>query len=291
MNALECQPEVACKRVQEYQIEVAHRRARVASLGLEKQPKSSPTTEDASTATGFDDPLASISQIAAALPLGSNNHVVPGGSVDSASSSKSHASSTHRPMEGAMSTSSIKKSQALAYYTDLGVQGNGKAQSLHDMDLDQLRDLASKEDDVEQRTSAGHVYYFVFLKTGKLEDLDRAIQQAEGQIPVKADNPDYALRLKDLIIMLVKRYEHTSSLEHLQEAIFRAQEMIVTTPPDHPDRPARMSDWIGMMFKKYGRTGSQDELDEAMMAAREAGAMISVINSDRGPTLQIGIPM
>lgn len=300
MNELECQLKTARERLQEHQVEVARKRAQIASLSQEKQPTYSPPTENTSTSTRFDDPTASISQAAAAISLGSNDHAdpgnsVPGHAVNFASSPKPHASSIYHPIGGTMSTSSIKKPKALTYYTELDAQENGKARSFNNMDLDQLRNLAMEEDadsDVEQRKSAGHIHYFIFLKTGDLEDLKMAIRRAESLIPIKVDSPDYTSSLKDVIVMLVKKYEHTDSLDDLQEAIFRAQEMVAATPADHPDRPARMSEWIDMMFKKCGRTGLQDDLDETMMAAGEAGVVISVDSSNGGgPTLKVGIPM
>ncbi|KAF2185508.1 hypothetical protein K469DRAFT_707746 [Zopfia rhizophila CBS 207.26] len=295
VNELECQLKNARKRVQEHQAQVARKRARVESLGQDERPTYLPPTENTPTSSGIDDTTASISQTAVAFSLGPNDHAIPGNSINSASSPKPHASSSYRPIGGTMSTSSIEKPTALTYYTELSAQGSGKARSFNDMNLDQLRNLAAREKDVDgdvqQTNSAGHIHYFIFLKTGELEHLERAILRAEAQIPVNDNNPDYAPRLKDLIVMLYKKYEHTNSLDSLQEAIFRAQEMLAATPPDHPDRPARMGDWINIMFKKCNCTGLQDDLDEAIMAAREAGAVISVDNPDRGGLLQVRIPM
>jgi len=121
----------------------------------------------------------------------------------------------------------------LTYYTELDAQGNGKARLFNDMDLDQLRDLA--EDNAEQTKLISHVYYFIFLRTGAMKDLTRAIHCTEGQIPVNVDSLNYAPRLKDLIIMLIKRYKLTYSPDDLQEAIFCAQEMFMATPLDHLD--------------------------------------------------------
>ena len=126
-----------------------------------------------------------------------------------------------------------------------------------------------------------------------MDDLERAIHRAKGQIPINSDSSDYAPRLEDLIVMLIKKYELTGSLDDLQETILRAQEMIADTPLEHPNRPARISDWVKMMIYKCWRTGLQEDFDEAMIATREAGAVISVDNSHNGGpmTLKVRIPM
>lgn len=276
---LEHRLKVAHKRVREHQVEIAQKRARVASHSQEKRPTYSPTIETASTAhtypgTGFDNPTASRSQTLVDCSLGYNSHAVPDNSAASTSSSEVHDSSDYHPIGETINNSSIGNFETLTYYTELDARINGKARSFNDMDLDQLSDLAAKEEDAEGNfEQISHVYYFIFLKTGAIEDLERAIHRAEGRIPPKIDNPDYVSRLKDLIVMLVKKYERTYSLDNLQEAIFRAQEMIAVTPLDHPDRLARMGDWINMMFKKFSRTKSQDDLDEAMIAIQEAGGI------------------
>jgi hypothetical protein len=113
-----------------------------------------------------------------------------------------------------------------------------------------------------------------------MEDLERGVGRANEQMPVNTDNPHYEPRLKDLIVMLVKKYQHTNSPDDLQEAIFRAQEMMAATPLDHPDRSARMSDLITMILMKSRRMGSEDDFNEAIIIAREMGAVVSVEDSD-----------
>lgn len=91
--------------------------------------------------------------------------------------------------------------------------------------------------------------------------------------------------------MLIKKYKLTGSLDNLQEAVYRAQEMTIATPLEHLARPVRMADWTNITFQKFGRTGSQDDLD-AIITAREAGVEIFIDNSDSGGALrlQVGIP-
>lgn len=56
--------------------------------------------------------------------------------------------------------------------------------------------------------------------------------------------------------MVIKKYKLTGSLDDLQEAVYRAQEMTIATPLEHLARPVRMADWINITFQKSGRTGS-----------------------------------
>ena len=128
----------------------------------------------------------------------------------------------------------------LKYYLDGDEVG---WQSLKNMDIDELRHLAADEEAAAgQTTLISHVYYPIFLKIGAVEDLEQAIARANEQMPVNTDNHHYAARLKDLIVMLVKKYQYTNSLSDLQEAIYRAQEMMAATPLGHPDGSARISD-------------------------------------------------
>jgi hypothetical protein len=236
-----------------------------------------------------------MSQTAEGHSLGENCHAPPGDSV--ASTGSSEAGSSYRPAAGTISTSSVRKFYGLKYYKELNGDRDGGSQSLNDMDLGQLRRLAANEEDgkrdIEQTKSIAHVYYSIFLKTGALEDLERSLDRAKEQMLVKVDNPQYAPRLKDLIVMLFKKYQHTNLLDDLQEAIFRAQEMMTSTPLDHPDRSARIGDCINMMFMKFDRTGSQDDLDEAIIIAQEAGTAVSVdiLDSEGTMRMKVGIPM
>ena len=113
-----------------------------------------------------------------------------------------------------------------------------------------------------------------------------------GQVSTGDDSPDYAACLKHLIVMLLKKYRRTSLLSDLQEAIFRAQEMVVATSLDHPDRSAQIRDWINMMLMKFRHTGLQEDLYEAIITAREVGASVSADNIDgRGFVMKVGIPV
>ena len=185
----------------------------------------------------------------------------------------------------------------LQYYKELDGNVIIESQLLKNMDLVDLRRLTVNEEeeaksDTELNRCMGRVYYSIFLKTAAMEDLEHALDRTKKQIPIKVDNPRHAFRLKDLIVMLVNKYQHTNSQDDLQEAIFRAQEMVAATSLDHPDHSARMLDWIKMMFMKYNRTRSTDDFVEAKTTAQEAGVNFFTGISDGGdPTLKVQIPV
>lgn len=296
VRSLELQVEAARKRIREQQAEVVHKRARIASPSQEEQPQHLPSKEDASPAPnpepGSGNTGAPECSTTAGHSHGYSSHA-PGSSAMSASLSNMPTSNGCRPTMEARSADSLRKIGTLSYYTNLDAYDDNQVQSLEETSLDQLRDLAVKGEDaggnVEQAELDSHVRYFIFLQTGAMDDLEKAIDRAKKQIPLSLDRLDYTTRLKDLIVMLIKKYERTSSLDDLQETIFRAQEMIAATPPEHPDRQSRMSDWIKMMIHKCGRTGLQDDLDETIITAREAGVEISMDKSDDGGALRLGI--
>jgi len=189
------------------------------------------------------------------------------------------------------STSSFRKSPELAYYREVDVS---KTQPLNNMNISDLRRLASSPQELPQSTeqapSTAYIHYSLFLKTGQLDDLNQAILQANNELPTD-NNPDYAPRLRDLVTMLAVKFQHTNSLDNLQDAIFRAQEMVASTPQEHPDRPVRVGDWIRLMLMKFDHTGLQDDLDEARFSAQEVGAAIEVEGEDgRGMKVRVVIP-
>lgn len=145
----------------------------------------------------------------------------------------------------------------------------------YDLSLEELHGLATTWEenpsgDVGQITSLSIVYYFIFLKASAMGDLQQAIHRAEEAVAAtQVDDPDHTTRLKDLIVMLVKKYERTNSLEDLEGVILRAKEMVTVTPPEHPDRLARLKDLIVMMGKKYLQTRSREDLDEMIFMAEQ----------------------
>jgi tetratricopeptide (TPR) repeat protein len=275
---LERRAETVCQRIIEHEAETASKKAHVASQGLEKELQSSPTTENASTASShsrprFNNSIPPISQTTAGHSPGYNGHSPPSDSVAPAGSFEILASSHQNCVAGTISSDCIRKFETLKYYKDLDGDVDAGSCSLNEMDLDQLYCLVTynkgTERDIKQAKLTGHIYYFIFLKTKVLEDLERAIDRAQEQIPANTNSPQFAQRLKDLIVMQVKKCQYTKSSDDLQEAIFRAQDMMAATPLDHSDRSARVGDLIGMMLMKFNHTKSQEDLDKVIISARE----------------------
>jgi hypothetical protein len=187
--------------------------------------------------------------------------------------SKESLETTSKESEPAANTSSLKEAGELNYYTELSREENDHARSLLDTNSDQLRIIAN------QGKPAGHVYDLIFLIVRTIEDMGEAIQQAEGQIPVRKDSSDYVARIKDLLKMLVKRYKQTGTVINLQEATFHARKLVEATPLNYPGCPA---DRIKMMFEKSYCTGLQDDIDLAIAAAVEMDVEISNEDLARG---------
>lgn len=290
--------EAVRKRVWEREVVVAYNRAQVAIHRQKKRLADSSMTEDSSLASTYSGTRLDNPKVPGSWTTTGHSHThdsrPPGNSPLSVGSSIVHSSSNYHPAVGSWSPSSFGKFRTLSYFTELDGDGDNQVQSLKGIDLYQLRDFAAKEENaernVEQTKSASDARYIIFLETCVMDDLDRAICRAKEQIPINFDSADYTSRLKHLIVML-KKYKLTGSLDDLQEAVYRAQEMTIATPLEHLVRPVRMADWINITFRKFGRTGSQDDLD-AIITAREAGVEIFIDNSDSGGALrlQVGIP-
>ncbi|RYC56405.1 hypothetical protein CHU98_g9794 [Xylaria longipes] len=73
---------------------------------------------------------------------------------------------------------------------------------------------------------------------------------------------NYKPRLKDLVVMLAKKYQCNNSLSDLQEAILSAQEMVGATPLGYPNNSARGKDSITMILMKLGCTDPESWFHE-----------------------------
>lgn len=280
LEQLQRQIEVVCKRIRELDAESSPQGA---------QPEDTPDTDiasvlDSHTANTFDSPTLSTSQ----TQKESGHHSDDGqdaplyNSVDSETLAKASASSSHPPVEESTSTGRSSKTAGLQYYNNLDGDVVVESQLLRSVDLPNLCRLAATIDsDPERKGCIGRIHYAIFLKTNAMEDLERAIDRTKDQMPLKVEDPCFLFYLKDLTTMLMERYSCTGQLDDLQEAIFRAQEMVAATSIDNPDRSARLGDWITMIFMKCDRTGSPIDVDEAMLTLREAGVDV-VVNMVEG---------
>ena len=283
LEQLQRQIEVVCRRIRELDAESSPQGA---------QPGDTPDPDiasmlDSHTANTFDSPTLSTSQ----TQTGSGHHSDDGqdaplyNSVDSETLAKASASSSHPPVEESTSTGRSSKTACLQYYNNLDGDVVVESQLLRTMDLPNLRRLAAMIDsDPDRKGCIGRIHYAIFLKTNAMEDLERAIDRTKDQMPLKVEDPCFLFYLKDLITMLIKRYSGTDQLDDLQEAIFRAQEMVAATSIDNPDRLARLGDWSRMIFMKCDRTGSSMDLDEAILTLGEAGVDVDVDMLESGAT-------
>jgi CHAT domain-containing protein/tetratricopeptide (TPR) repeat protein len=170
---------------------------------------------------------------------------------------------------------------ALQYYQELDGPADDSPELLfYDMDLEQLYDFANtwegnQEKKVGDLRMLSRLYYFIFTRTGTLDDIQKAIHRAEKAVEAThTDDVDYTPGLRDLIVMLLKKHERTNSLEDLDRAILFTEVMITVTPALHHDRTHRVIGLVKMKFKRALQTGSTEDLDEAMIMGLEAREML-----------------
>ncbi|RTE76982.1 hypothetical protein BHE90_008560 [Fusarium euwallaceae] len=191
-----------------------------------------------------------------------------------------------------MRGSSSRLLSELTYYRQVDAS---RTQHLNNMDIAELRRLASSQQETQQNsenseaTSIANVYHSLFIKTGQIQDLDHAILQASNEL-LADSSVEYGPRLRDLVVMLITKFQHTDTLSHLQEAIFRAQEMVAMTPAEHADRSSRIADWIRLMVARFESTGLEDDLDEARFSAQQVGAQIEVEKGEGVVALKVLVP-
>ncbi|KAG6361605.1 hypothetical protein INS49_009832 [Diaporthe citri] len=101
--------------------------------------------------------------------------------------------------------------------------------------------------------------YYKDLNNDINEATRSEIDEAAQRIPSNSNNPEFAPRLKTLVILLLRRFRRTAAMNDLQQATIRAEGMIVATPPEHPERDARTKDWVDMMLVKGCREGFGEE--------------------------------
>ncbi|KAF3924663.1 hypothetical protein AA313_de0204774 [Arthrobotrys entomopaga] len=161
---------------------------------------------------------------------------------------------------------------ALNYYRELDLPDDAAELEFLDVDQEELSEFACaleltlEDEDIEQIKLISRFYYLIFSKGGSVEDIDKAIGRAEEAVATTAtDNQDYNSCLKNLIVMLIKKYEHTLSVKVLDLAILRAEEMVTMTSPNDRDRRFKVLDLVIMKARRARQIGSQEELEEAML--------------------------
>lgn len=125
--------------------------------------------------------------------------------------------------------------------------------------------------------SLNRLEYYRELDNDISETTQSEIDEAALRIPSNSDDPEFGPRLKTLVVLLLRRYRRTSAVDDLQQAILRAEEMMVATPPCHPERDARIKDWVDMMLAKGGREGLHDgDLEYVFEMSRQVGKTVEV---------------
>ena len=165
----------------------------------------------------------------------------------------------------------------LEYYQQLSVPDDATKLEFLDMSLEELYEavhaleLASQEPDLEQIKLISRVYYLIFSNTGSLNDIQKAIDAAEDSVAaLNFDSPDYATCLKNLIVMLMNKYEGTLSFTDLDRAILRAEEMIGIKSLTDSDRKLAEADLSKMKSTRALWKGSiQGSNEEVFMAEEE----------------------
>ncbi|KAK6363393.1 hypothetical protein TWF730_000825 [Orbilia blumenaviensis] len=164
----------------------------------------------------------------------------------------------------------------LEYYQDLDLPDDGIELQFLDMDLEQLYETVGEveatleseqqslalETKIQQLSLLGSIHYFIFSRTGSVDDLRNAIENTEKALQEGASNinhPRYASCLKNLITMLIKKHNCTNLLADLDQAILRAEEMITLV---HFHQPHQYKDLFKMKAIKCLQTGSAEELEE-----------------------------
>ncbi|KAF3262423.1 hypothetical protein TWF192_007097 [Orbilia oligospora] len=164
----------------------------------------------------------------------------------------------------------------LQYYRDLDFPQESIELSFRDMDLDQLREVASdlqenleseleppSETDIQTLCLISSVRYFIFLRTSTVDNIDSAIKYAEKAVEcIHINNPKYVPCLKNLITMLMIKYKCTMSFADLERTVARAEEMLTLA---HPDRRHQIMDLLKMRHIQRLLTGSMDQIEELMM--------------------------
>ncbi|KAK6530150.1 hypothetical protein TWF694_003518 [Orbilia ellipsospora] len=177
---------------------------------------------------------------------------------------------------------SLKDALGLTYYCEVD---RYKLRPLKKKDVSKLRSLTISENN-NRPTIAQYLYYLLFLKTGSIEDLNQAIRQ-----DIDNSKPDYQNRLKDLIVLLVTRYQRTNSVADLELARLKAHDMVIETDKEHPDHPDRTIDWIHLMLLKYRHTGAWEDLDRVKLSVQQIGGVLAEVkHSDGEFVLQARIP-
>lgn len=174
------------------------------------------------------------------------------------------------------------ESPTLQYYGHLESPEDDDAESmLLDQDLEELYEFANVFEGGPEGDDSSHdagelkllsrVFYYAFRKSGAVGDIQRSIKKIEQAVATThIDDANYALQLRDLVTLLMKKYERTVLLEDLERAIHRAEEMTTITPLSDPNRFIQLVDLAKMKYMRYRLSHLPEDFDEAQLIAIEA---------------------
>ncbi|EWC46107.1 hypothetical protein DRE_04681 [Drechslerella stenobrocha 248] len=136
----------------------------------------------------------------------------------------------------------------------------------------------------EEARLISHVYFGLFLQTGAMEDVQKAIENATTSLAKAYPNsPDHESCLKNLIVMLMRKYYCTESLADLNTAIDHAEQMA----RQHPyELEAKLCDLAKMKFLKRTRTGSKHAYEKICLEiGQDPGPAAGPSGVEEKPTL------
>ncbi|KAL0631679.1 hypothetical protein Q9L58_009459 [Maublancomyces gigas] len=107
-----------------------------------------------------------------------------------------------------------------------------------------------------------------FEKLGDLNDLERAIEAAEGElVPTTFLDPSC---LGDLGLVFLMRFTRLGGMDDLEKATRLCQEALGTTPLGDPRRISNLGNLIRCFSSRFHRMGSLEDLEKAIQGIEEA---------------------
>ncbi|KAF3279141.1 hypothetical protein TWF970_004247 [Orbilia oligospora] len=156
----------------------------------------------------------------------------------------------------------------LRYYREIDIPADGLELSFLDMDLEELYEVAGSleptpETDLQEVKLLGVIHYYIFSKTGAVEDLQNAINKIEEVVSgTDINSPNYALSLKDLITMLIKKVQLMKGTKAIRTGLFaELQEMKAMW-----ETITATDTLVGNYLTTYERTGDKNDLQMAVAA-------------------------
>jgi CHAT domain-containing protein/tetratricopeptide (TPR) repeat protein len=170
--------------------------------------------------------------------------------------------------------------QGFLYYRDFD-KDSQIDEFLSDIELSELRNFTAiyevPQSDRDPNDSADSLkllsrsFYHLYRNGGSLQDLQKSISKAEeGLATTDFNRPEFAIFLKDTVILWKEKYERTRSLDDLENAISQAEVMLTITQDSDPIRIPRLLGLVDVKQIKYRHTRSPADFEDAQAIAMEA---------------------